>query len=131
MRHIRIARTSAAVLAAAAVVVGCATGQGGSEPTADMLSGECNPLVTGGIGAVIGAIAGGNKRRGEGAAAGAAIGAPTPWRPPSHRTPSTPAPTPTTSRSKPIATITGGPWSHLARRSAAAGCGARRPSASR
>jgi hypothetical protein len=40
-----------------------------------MLSGECNPLVTGGIGAAIGAIAGGNKRRGEGAAAGAAIGA--------------------------------------------------------
>jgi hypothetical protein len=75
MRPIRIARTPAAVIAAAAVVTGCATGQGGSTPAGDMLSGECNPLVTGGIGAAIGAIAGGNKRRGEGAAAGAAIGA--------------------------------------------------------
>lgn len=75
MRHIRLARTPAAVIAAAALVTGCATGQGGSAPAGDMLSGECNPLVTGGIGAAIGAIAGGNKRRGEGAAAGAAIGA--------------------------------------------------------
>jgi len=75
MRPIRIARAPAAVIAVTAIVGGCATGQGGSAATGDMLSGECNPLVTGGIGAAIGAIAGGSKRRGEGAAAGAAIGA--------------------------------------------------------
>jgi hypothetical protein len=75
MRPIRLARTPAAIIAAAAFATGCATGQGGSEATGDVLSGECNPLMTGGIGAAIGAIMGGNKRRGEGAAAGAAIGA--------------------------------------------------------
>jgi hypothetical protein len=75
MRHIRLARTPAAAIAVAAVVTACATGQGGSAPAGEVLSGECNPLVTGGIGAAIGAIVGGNKRRGEGAAAGAAIGA--------------------------------------------------------
>ena len=75
MRPVRIARTPAAVIAAAAFAAGCATGQGDSAPKGDVLSGDCNPLVTGGIGAAIGAIAGGSKRRGEGAAAGAAIGA--------------------------------------------------------
>lgn len=76
MRHFQFARTPVAVIAAAALAAGCATGQGGgSEANGDVLSGECNPLVTGGIGAAIGAIIGGNKNRGQGAAAGAAIGA--------------------------------------------------------
>ena len=78
MRHSRFDRKPFAIIAAAALAAGCATGQGGgggSEPTGDVLSGECNPLVTGGIGAAIGAIIGGNKNRGQGAAAGAAIGA--------------------------------------------------------
>jgi hypothetical protein len=75
MRPIRFARKPVVVIVVAALATGCATGQGGSKPTEDVLSGDCNPLVTGGIGAAIGAIVGGNKRRGEGAAAGAAIGA--------------------------------------------------------
>src|SRR4051812_9342108 len=75
MRPIRLARTPAALIAAAAFAVGCATGQGDSAPTGDVLSGDCNPALTGGIGAAIGAILGGSKHRGEGAAAGAAIGA--------------------------------------------------------
>ena len=79
MRHSRIAGGSAAAGAVAAIAAACATGpsggQGGSEPTGEVLSGECNPLVTGGIGAAIGAVLGGSKNRGTGAAAGAAIGA--------------------------------------------------------
>src|SRR3954463_13215888 len=75
MGHIRFARKSAAVIALAAFATGCATQKGGSAPTADTLSGDCNPLITGGIGAAIGALAGGSKNRGTGAAAGAAIGA--------------------------------------------------------
>lgn len=76
MRHFQIARKPAAVIAAAALAAGCATGQGGGGvATGDVLSGECNPLVTGGIGAAVGAILGGNKNRGSGAAAGAALGA--------------------------------------------------------
>jgi len=63
------------VIALAAFAAGCATQQGGSAPAADTLSGACNPLVAGGIGAAIGALAGGSKNRGTGAAAGAAIGA--------------------------------------------------------
>lgn len=62
------------IIALAAFAAGCATQQGGSAP-ADTLSGDCNPLITGGIGAAIGALAGGSKNRGTGAAAGAAIGA--------------------------------------------------------
>ena len=75
MRRIQLTRKPAAVIAMAALATGCATGQGGSQTTADVLSGECNPLVTGGIGAAIGAIMGGSKNRGTGAATGAAIGA--------------------------------------------------------
>jgi len=75
MRHLQFARKPAAVIAAAALAAGCATGQGGSETASDVFSGECNPLVTGSIGAAIGAIMGGNKNRGAGAATGAAIGA--------------------------------------------------------
>jgi hypothetical protein len=75
MRHFRLGRKPAAVLAAAAFATGCATQQGGSTPAADTFSGDCNPLITGGIGAAIGALAGGSKNRGTGAAAGAAIGA--------------------------------------------------------
>jgi len=69
------------IIALAAFAAGCATQQGGSAPQqggsapADTLSGDCNPLITGGIGAAIGALAGGSKNRGTGAAAGAAIGA--------------------------------------------------------
>ena len=76
MRHSQLARKPAALIAAAALLAGCATGQGGGgETTGDVLSGECNPLVTGGIGAAIGAIIGGSKHRGQGAATGAAVGA--------------------------------------------------------
>ena len=75
MRYFRLGRKPAAVLAGIALAGGCATQQGGSAPAADTLSGDCNPLVTGGIGAAIGALAGGSKNRGTGAAAGAAIGA--------------------------------------------------------
>jgi hypothetical protein len=75
MGHNRFARKSAAVVALAAFATGCATQQGGSALAADTLSGDCNPLITGGIGAAIGALAGGSKNRGTGAAAGAAIGA--------------------------------------------------------
>ena len=75
MRHVKFGRKPAAVLAAVALAGGCATQQGGSAPAADTFSGDCNPLVTGGIGAAIGALAGGSKNRGTGAAAGAAIGA--------------------------------------------------------
>jgi|RhiMetdeSRZDD1v2_1073273.scaffolds.fasta_scaffold01579_34 hypothetical protein len=81
MRHIRFTRKPAMIIALAAFAAGCATQQGGSAPQqggsapADTLSGDCNPLITGGIGAAIGALAGGSKNRGTGAAAGAAIGA--------------------------------------------------------
>lgn len=76
MRHSRFDRKPLAVIAAAALAAGCATGQGGgSQTTGDVLSGECNPLVTGGIGAALGAILGGSKHRGQGAATGAAVGA--------------------------------------------------------
>jgi hypothetical protein len=75
MRHIRFTRKPAMLIALAAFAAGCATQQGGSAPAADTLSGDCNPLVAGGIGAAIGALAGGSKNRGTGAAAGAAIGA--------------------------------------------------------
>ena len=76
MRHIRLAgKPALAAIAVAALATACATQQSGSAPTADAFSGECNPLVTGGIGALIGAIAGGDKHRGTGAATGAAIGA--------------------------------------------------------
>ena len=50
MRHFRFGRKPAAVLAAVALAGGCATQQGGSAPAADTFSGDCNPLVTGGIG---------------------------------------------------------------------------------
>ena len=63
------------VLAAAAAVVSCATGQGGTQTSTGEYFGECNPLVTGGIGALLGAFAGGEKHRAEGAALGAGIGA--------------------------------------------------------
>src|SRR5262245_2478516 len=79
MIYLRLARIPAAVIAAAALAAGCATGQssGGGDATAtgDVLSSDCNPLLTGGIGAAIGAVLGGSKNRGTGAAAGAAIGA--------------------------------------------------------
>ena len=75
MRHFRFGCRPAAVLAAVALAGGCATQQGAGAPAADTLSGDCNPLITGGIGAAIGALAGGSKNRGSGAAAGAAIGA--------------------------------------------------------
>ena len=75
MRHVRFTRKPAMVIALAAFAAGCATQQGGSAPAADTLSADCNPLITGGIGAAIGALAGGSKNRGTGAAAGAAIGA--------------------------------------------------------
>lgn len=75
MRDIRFTRQPAMIIALAALAAGCATQQGGSAPAADTLSGDCNPLVAGGIGAAIGALAGGSKNRGTGAAAGAAIGA--------------------------------------------------------
>ena len=75
MRQIRFARKPAAFMAAAAFAAGCATQQGGSAPGQDTLSGDCNPLIAGGIGAALGALAGGSKNRGSGAAAGAAIGA--------------------------------------------------------
>src|SRR5215813_10183191 len=73
MRALRVAGVSAAVIAAA--LAGCATQQGGGAPAPDTFSGDCNPLIAGGIGAAIGALAGGSKNRGAGAAAGAAIGA--------------------------------------------------------
>src|SRR6478672_8014378 len=57
MRYFRFGCKPAAVLAAVALAGGCATQQGGSAPAADTLSGDCNPLVTGGIGAAIGALA--------------------------------------------------------------------------
>src|ERR1044071_1754000 len=69
MRHIRFTRKAATIIALAAFAAGCATQQGGSAPAADTLSGDCNPLVAGGIGAAIGALAGGSKNRGTGAAA--------------------------------------------------------------
>jgi hypothetical protein len=72
MRALRVAGVPAAVIAAA--LAGCAT-QGGGAPAPDTFSGDCNPLIAGGIGAAIGALAGGSKNRGTGAAAGAAIGA--------------------------------------------------------
>ena len=75
MRHIRFTRKPAMIIALAAFAAGCATQQGGTAPPVDTLSGDCNPLITGGIGAAIGALAGGSKNRGSGAAAGAAIGA--------------------------------------------------------
>ena len=75
MQDIRFGRKSVAAIAAAAMAASCATQQGGSAPAADTFSGDCNPLVAGGIGAAIGALAGGSKNRGSGAAAGAAIGA--------------------------------------------------------
>lgn len=73
MRALRVAGVPAAVIAAA--LAGCATQQGGGAPAPDTFSGDCNPLIAGGIGAAIGALAGGSKNRGTGAAAGAAIGA--------------------------------------------------------
>src|SRR3954468_838639 len=75
MGYIRLGGKPAVILAAVALAGGCATQQGGGAPAPDTLSGDCNPLITGGIGAAIGALAGGSKNRGTGAAAGAAIGA--------------------------------------------------------
>src|SRR4026207_1034981 len=81
MPPVRRARPPAALIAAAAFAAGCATGQGGSAPTGEMLSGDCNPLVTGGIGAAIGALVGGSKHRAEGGAGGGGPGPPDPRGP--------------------------------------------------
>src|SRR4051812_16739728 len=75
MRYFHLGGKPALILAAAALAGGCATQQVGSAPAAGTVSGDCNPLITRGIGAAIGALAGGGKNRGTGAAAGAAIGA--------------------------------------------------------
>ena len=75
MRHFRFGGKSAAAVVAATLAASCATQQGSGTPAADTFSGDCNPLIAGGIGAAIGALAGGSKNRGGGAAAGAAIGA--------------------------------------------------------
>lgn len=71
MRHVK----RMAVIAVAAAVGACATGQGGAPISSSDFFGDCNPLVTGGIGALLGAIAGGRKHRTEGAVVGAGIGA--------------------------------------------------------
>src|SRR5262245_24446046 len=52
-----------AVVTAAVIIAGCATSKGGSSTSTDWLSGACNPLIAGGIGAVIGAIAGGRNNQ--------------------------------------------------------------------
>ena len=75
MGNVSLAVRAVAVVTAAAIIAGCATSKGGSSTSTDWLSGECNPLIAGGIGAVIGAIAGGRNNRGAGAAIGAGVGA--------------------------------------------------------
>ncbi len=75
MRQVRVVLKSAVAIAAAAVATGCATGQSGSGAAGDLFSGDCNPLIGGGIGAVVGAVVGGSQHRGAGAAVGAGIGA--------------------------------------------------------
>jgi len=68
-------RLSALALAVTLTLSACATtgsGGGGASASGD---GECNPWVTGAVGAVIGGVLAGGKNTVKGAAAGAAIGA--------------------------------------------------------
>jgi hypothetical protein len=70
-------RITIAPAIAALALASCATqGDGtGGLSTGDFFSGNCNPLLLGGIGAAAGALLGGRDRRAAGAAIGASVGA--------------------------------------------------------
>ncbi|NMG66164.1 hypothetical protein GPA19_14525 [Azoarcus indigens] len=67
-------RLSALALAVTLTLSACATTSGGGA-SASSSDGECNPWITGAVGAVIGGVLAGGKNTAKGAAAGAAIGA--------------------------------------------------------
>lgn len=75
MGHAVAACKRVGVIAAAVAIGSCATGPADKSTSVGEFFGECNPLITGGIGAVLGALAGGREHRGQGAAIGAGIGA--------------------------------------------------------
>jgi hypothetical protein len=69
-------RTAAAVTLVAFTLASAAMPRNSIGATAgDMFSGDCNPIVTGVIGGVLGALIGGRSHRGGGAAIGAGVGA--------------------------------------------------------
>jgi hypothetical protein len=67
--------TIAATLAALMLVSAAAPRHGTAATMGDVFSGDCNPLLSGGIGTALGALLGGSRNRLRGAAIGAGVGA--------------------------------------------------------